>query len=112
LDALARGDADPVSTAERWARAQLPLRLVCFENWLTERIRRAQADGSFLTEVRSAHYLSAGGMFLNIRELFGLMDGVREMRATLDASLNRGLALEVLFRRLTPARAGAREAQG
>jgi DNA polymerase III subunit delta' len=112
LDALAGGDADPVSTAERWARVQLPLRLVCFENWLTERIRRAQADGGFLTEVRSAHYLSAGGTSLNIRELFGLMDGVRDMRATLDASLNRGLALEVLFRRLTPARAGAREAHG
>lgn len=112
LDALARGEEDPVSTAERWARAQLPLRLVCFENWLTERIRRAQATGGFLTEVRSAPYLSAGGMFLNIRTLFGLLDGVRDMRATLDASLNRGLALEVLFRRMTPSRASAREAQG
>ena len=112
LEALARGEADPVATAERWARAQLPLRLVCFENWLTERIRHAQAKGGFLTEVRSAPYLSAGGTFLNIRELFGLMDGVRDMRATLDASLNRGLALEVLFRRLMPARAGVREAHG
>jgi DNA polymerase-3 subunit delta' len=110
LDALAGGGADPVSTAERWARAQLPLRLVCFENWLTERIRGAQADGSFLTELRSAPYLSTGGTFLNIRELFGLMDGVRDMRAALDASLNRGLALEVLFRRLAPARTAAGEA--
>jgi DNA polymerase-3 subunit delta' len=111
LDALAEGSADPVSTAERWARAQLPLRLVCFENWLTERIRRAQASGSFLPEVRSAHYLSAGGTFLNIRQLFGLLDGVRDIRAGLDAPLNRGLALEVIFRQLTPARAGAGEVQ-
>jgi DNA polymerase-3 subunit delta' len=102
LDALVAGSADPVSTAERWARAQPALRLVCFENWLTERIRRVHAGGSFLTEVRSAPYLSGGRTFLNIRELFGLMDGVRDLRAALDAPLNRGLALEVLFRRLTP----------
>ena len=112
LDALAAGSADPVSTAERWARAQPALRLVCFENWLTERIRRVQAGGSFLTEVRSAPYLSGGRTALNIRELFGLMDGVRDLRAALDAPLNRGLALEVLFRQLTPAQAGAGEAQG
>jgi DNA polymerase-3 subunit delta' len=111
LDALAEGSADPVSTAERWARAAPALRLVCFENWLTERIRRVQAGGSFLTEVRSAPYLSGGGTFLNIRELFGLMDGVRELRAALDAPLNKGLAFEVLFRQLTPASGGAGEAQ-
>jgi DNA polymerase III subunit delta' len=112
LDALAEGSADPVSTAERWARAAPALRLVCFENWLTERIRRAQGGGSHLTEVRSAPYLSAGNPFLNIRQLFWLLDGVREMRAALDAPLNKGLALEVLFRQLTPAYGGAGEAQG
>jgi DNA polymerase-3 subunit delta' len=112
LDALAAGDADPVATAERWARAAPALRLLCFENWLTERIRRAQGAGGLLTEVRSAPYLSAGNPFLNIRELFGLMDGVRDLRAALDAPLNRGLALEVLFRQLTPVQAGAGEAQG
>jgi DNA polymerase-3 subunit delta' len=111
LDALAQGSADPVSTAERWARAALALRLVCFENWLTERIRRVHAGGSFLTEVRSAPYLPGGRTFLNIRELFGLMDGVRDLRAALDAPLNKGLALEVLFRQLTPASGGG-EAQG
>jgi hypothetical protein len=40
---------------------------------------------------------------LNIRELFGLLDEVRELRTTLDVPLNRGLALEALFRRLAPA---------
>ncbi len=112
LDALVAGSADPVTTAERWARAAPALRLLCFENWLTERIRRAQGGERQLTEVRSAPYLSAGNTFLNIRELFGLMDGVREMRAAIDAPLNKGLALEVLFRRLTAAQAGAREVQG
>jgi hypothetical protein len=47
--------------------------------------------------------LSAGDAFLNIRELFGLLDEVRDFRATLDVPLNRGLALEALFRRLAPA---------
>ncbi len=103
LDALASGSADPVAAAERWARAELPLRLRCFENWLTEHIRRRERDGAFLTEVRAAPYLSAGDAFLNIRELFGLLDEVRDFRAMLDVPLNRGLALEALFRRLAPA---------
>ena len=33
--------ADPAAAAERWARAEVALRLRCFENWLTERIRGA-----------------------------------------------------------------------
>ena len=33
------------ATAERWARAELPLRLRCFENWLTERIRGVRGRG-------------------------------------------------------------------
>ena len=100
LEALAQGSADPVATAERWARADLPLRLRCFENWLTERIRRQEREGAFMTEVRAGPYLSGGRPVLNIRELFRLIDEVRELRATLDVPLNRGVALEVLFRRL------------
>ncbi|HEY0766835.1 MAG TPA: DNA polymerase III subunit [Steroidobacteraceae bacterium] len=103
LDALVSGSADPVAAAERWARAELPLRLRCFENWLTEHIRGRERDGTFLTEVRAAPYLSGGETLLNIRELFGLLDEVRDLRATLDGPLNRGLALEALFRRLAPA---------
>ena len=103
LEALSGGSTDPVAAAERWARSELPLRLLCFEKWLTERIRRGERDGAFLREMRAAPYLSSGGAFLNIRELFGLVDEVRDLRATLDVPLNRGLALEALFRRLTPA---------
>jgi DNA polymerase-3 subunit delta' len=102
LEALASREADPVATAERWARSELPLRLQCFENWLTERIRRAQREGAFMTEMRAGPYLSGGAPVLNIRELFRLVDEVRELRATLDVPLNRGVALESLFRRLAP----------
>ena len=102
LDALAAGRADPAATAERWARAEVPLRLQCFENWLTERIRQGMRTGAFMTEMRAGTYLSGGTQVLNIRELFRLVDEVRELRATLDVPLNRGVALEVLFRRLAP----------
>jgi hypothetical protein len=103
LDALTAGRTDPVAAAERWARSQLPLRLLCFENWLTERIRRGERGGALLAEMRAGPYLSGAAPFLNIRELFGLMDEVRDLRATLDVPLNKGLALEALFRRLAPA---------
>jgi DNA polymerase-3 subunit delta' len=102
LEALAGGGADPVGTAERWARAELPLRLRCFENWLTERIRRQQPGSALIAEMRAGPYLSEATPVLNIRELFRLVDEVRELRATLDVPLNRGVALEDLFRRLAP----------
>jgi DNA polymerase III subunit delta' len=103
LDALTAGSVDPVAAAERWARADLPLRLLCFENWLTERIRRSASEGAFLAEMRAAPYLSGPGAFLNIRGLFGLVNEVQDLRAALDVPLNRGVALEALFRRLAPA---------
>jgi DNA polymerase III subunit delta' len=102
LGELTAGRADPLSTAERWARGELPLRLRCIENWLTERIRRGQHAAPQMTEVRAGAYLSSGDAFLNIRELFGLLDEVRDLRAALDAPLNRGLALEAVLRRLAP----------
>jgi DNA polymerase-3 subunit delta' len=103
LDALAERSADPVAAAERWARGEaLPLRLRCFENWLTDQIRRAAPGAASFTEMRAVPYLPAPALALNIRELFGLLDEVRELRATLDVPLNRGLALEALFRRLPP----------
>jgi DNA polymerase-3 subunit delta' len=107
LDSLAAGRTDPLATAERWARSELPLRLRCFENWLTERIRRGAGVGNLMQEVRAGPYLPATGAVLNIRELFGLLDEVRELRAALDVPLNRALALEALLRRLAPRSAGA-----
>jgi DNA polymerase III subunit delta' len=112
LDALSAGRTDPVAAAERWARSQLPLRLLYFENWLTERIRRGEHDGALLAEMRAGPYLSGAGPFLNIRELFGLLDEVRDLRAALDVPLNRGLALEALFRRIASAGAVRNGVQG
>jgi DNA polymerase-3 subunit delta' len=107
LESLAAGGADPLATAERWARSELPIRLRCFEIWLTERIRRGSGPGNLMREVRAGPYLPGTGAFLNIRELFGLLDEVRELRNALDVPLNRALALEALLRRLTPRGASA-----
>jgi DNA polymerase III subunit delta' len=106
LAAIVAGRADPVATAERWARNEPALRLRCFENWLTEHIRRSPAVGNLMPEVRGGPYLPGPGAFLNIRELFGLLDEVRELRTALDVPLNRALALEALLRRLAPRGAG------
>jgi DNA polymerase III subunit delta' len=98
-DAMA-GRSDPVATAEHWSRAELPLRLRCFENWLTERIRNQVGSPAFLTEVGAVTYLQRPQTVLNIRGLFELLDGVRDLVSALDTPINRGLALETLFRRL------------
>jgi hypothetical protein len=37
---------------------------------------------------------------LNIRQLFELLDGVRDLKSALETPINRGLALESLLRRL------------
>jgi len=100
LEETQAGRADPVATAERWARSELPLRLRCFENWLTERIRDHSGSQSFLTEVGAVTYLQRPQTVLNIRGLFELLDGVRDLKSALDTPINRGLALETLFRRL------------
>jgi DNA polymerase-3 subunit delta' len=100
LDEAAAGASDPVATAERWARAELPLRLRCFENWLTERIRSQSESRAFLTEVGAVTYLQRPQTVLNIRELFELLDGVRDLKSALDTPINRGLALETLLRQV------------
>jgi DNA polymerase-3 subunit delta' len=100
LEEAAAGTSDPVAIAERWSRAELPLRLMCFENWLTDRIRRQFETKGFLTEVGAVPYLPQPETVLNIRELFELLDGVRELKSALETPINRGLALEHLLRRL------------
>jgi DNA polymerase-3 subunit delta' len=102
LKELSGGSGDPPATAERWARTELPLRLQCFENWLTERILSLEREGAAMAEMRAGPYLSSGAPVLNIRELFRLLDEVRELRTTLEVPLNRAVALEDLFRRLAP----------
>ncbi len=98
LEGLCGGAGNAAESAERWSRSELPLRLVCFENWLTDRVRTGLGVPDALPEVRAgAHSRSAR---LTIRETFELLDAVRELRSSFDVPLNRGVALEALLRRL------------
>jgi len=104
LEDIQRGTADPVATAERWSRSEPALRLRCFENWLTDRIRRQLLGAEKSAEIRSTAHLSHNASVLNIRSLFELADGVRDLRSSLDVPINRSLALELLLRRLASQR--------
>jgi DNA polymerase III subunit delta' len=104
LEEATTGAGDPVATAERWSRADLPLRLRCVENWLTERIRAQSGSDGFLTKVGAAPYPGGRVAVLNRGDLFELVDGVRELKSSLDAPINRGLALEAILRRFAPGR--------
>lgn len=100
LEEAVAGAGDPVATAERWARSELPLRLTCLENWLTERIRGRMGGGAVFTELRAGAHPRRPGERLDLRQLFGLLDTVRELKSSFDAPINRGLALESLLRSL------------
>jgi DNA polymerase-3 subunit delta' len=102
LEEATTGGGDPVATAERWSREELPLRLRCIENWLTERIRAHSGSDGFFTKVGAAPYLPRPNAVLNMGHLFELVDGVRELKSALDSPINRGLALEALLRRFAP----------
>ncbi len=106
LEEAMAGGGDPVATAERWARNDLPLRLRCIENWLTERIRAHCGPDGFFTKVGAVAYPQRTDAVLNMPALFGLMDGVRELKSALDTPINRGLALEAILRRFTPGSVG------
>jgi DNA polymerase-3 subunit delta' len=100
LEEASAGTGDPVATAERWARSEVALRLTCVENWLTERIRGSAGLGSLFTELRPGAHPRRQGDSLDLRQLFGLLDMVRELKSSFDAPINRGLALEGLLRSL------------
>jgi DNA polymerase-3 subunit delta' len=104
LEEASAGTLDPVATAERWSRAELPLRLRCFENWLTNQIHQLASSPAFLTEVGAVTHLQRPQTVLNIRRLYELLDGVRDLKSALDTPINRSLALEDLLRRLTRTR--------
>ncbi|MEP7243507.1 MAG: hypothetical protein ABI885_07445, partial [Gammaproteobacteria bacterium] len=91
-------------TAERWSRSEPGLRLRCFENWLTERIRAHFTSPGNSVEIRRAAHLPRTAPLPNIRGLFELADGVRDLRSSLDVPINKSLALEVLLRRLASQR--------
>jgi len=93
--------ADAAQLADSWARTELPLRLTCFENWLTERIRRSLGAGTYSTELRDGTHPGPPDPGSNVPRLFDLLDQLRSLRAALATPVNRSLLLESLLRSLT-----------
>jgi hypothetical protein len=60
LEETSGGRADPATTADRWWRTDLPLRLLCIENWLTDRVRRHFAGAAFSVEMTAPVHLQRG----------------------------------------------------
>jgi DNA polymerase III subunit delta' len=100
LEEVHSGRTDAQATAERWSRSELPLRLACVENWLTERIRRSLPTAPESAELRATAQPPRQDSVMNTRTLFRLLDGVRDLRAALATPVNRSLALESLLRSL------------
>jgi DNA polymerase III subunit delta' len=100
LSDLAARRADAAQLADAWTRTDLSLRLTCFENWLTERIRRGLGAGTYSTEVRDGTHQGRPDPGSNVPRLFDLLDQLRRLRAALATPVNRSLVLESLLRSL------------
>lgn len=101
LEEVCSGAADPTALAERWSRSEPALRLACFENWLTERIRRGLGSESKAAELRASAHPPRAESAIKPRVLFELLDGVRELKAALSTPINRSLAFESLLRSMS-----------
>ena len=94
------GRGDAAALAERWARSELPLRLNCFENWLTERIRERLTGGTYSMEMRGGTRPATIDPVSNAGALFELLDRLRAFKAAATTPINRTLGLESLLRSL------------
>jgi DNA polymerase III subunit delta' len=92
--------ADAAQLADAWSRTELALRLTCFENWLTERIRRALGAGTYSTDLRDGAHPGRPDPGSNVPRLFDLLDRLRALRVALSTPVNRSLVLESLLRSL------------
>jgi len=92
--------ADPAQLADHWNRTELALRLACFENWLTDRIRRGLGAGTYSVEMRDGAHPPRPDTGSNVPRLFDLLDQLRALRAALSTPVNRSLVLESLLRSL------------
>jgi DNA polymerase-3 subunit delta' len=100
LGELAARRSDAAQLADVWSRTELPLRLTCFENWLTERIRGGLGAGTYSTEMRDGTHPGHPDPGSNVPRLFDLLDQLRTLRAALGTPVNRSLVLESLLRSL------------
>lgn len=94
---LARRELDIPAVAERWAKDALETRLDWIETWITDSVRRRLLERA---------NLQTNGGIRKIRDLYGVLDRVRELKLELATSLNMQLAAEDLLLRTEAALAG------
>lgn len=99
VERLASRSLDIQSTAERWHKRDLDLRLAWLDTWIARRVRQGLAP---------AAHLPPAGEIRNISGLFALLDRVRAFKLELDTPLNKQLATEELLMRAEAALASAR----
>lgn len=109
-EALGGARLDPIALADPWSRQHYELRLAAIENWVTDRLRESAGVRPESTEMRPATHLPGGDARLNIRQLFGALDAVREARVLAESPVNKTLVLERLLWMLASARAAKRAA--
>ena len=100
LQLAQRGRLDVPGTADRWSKLELSSLLPCIENYLTSQVLGRVAPGPQNSEMRAAAHLHAGDLDINIPAVFGVLDGLRELRLLAATPINKALALERLLWRL------------
>jgi len=98
LAGLASARIDPSIAAERWLKADFPLRLMWLENWITDRIRAMSTPDPAVLKSVDAVGLSGSLLKAKIRTQFRFLDEVRDLKG-LPAGINMQLALEGVLMR-------------
>jgi len=90
LREIGSGSLQPPAVAERWAKAELGIRLACLESWVTERILESAGN-------RDVTHLSGAASAPKICRLFEFSDAIRDMRKLAHTSINKTMAMEAML---------------
>ena len=102
LTDLLAGRTEVTRVAQFWAKEALPDRLAWLDLWLMSLAREAVAgSGDLVTFPGQAVPLPTSANVLNMSQLYGLADRIRELKSQLlRTALNRDLAAEMLLAEL------------
>lgn len=98
LASLGASQLDPSLVADRWLKADFPLRLMWLENWITDRVRDLSLSDPARMKSVDAVGLSGALLKAKIRKDFRFLDDVRELKRPA-VGINMQLALEGVLMR-------------
>jgi DNA polymerase-3 subunit delta' len=96
LRQLAAGSVDVTLLADRWVKSDPGLRIIWFENWITQRVHTA-LGADISPQSAEPVGLPAALLKPKIRALFELLDAARDLRRLASTGMNQQLALEALL---------------